>query len=175
MGSGERFVRRVGRSAVMLGKKSHMHRILNDGVLKLAPWKIVTRTFCSVLDIAMANNMIGRNVVGFLKASNETDERFHLARGNALAVLEIAHQTNTDTDFVHISDIAMSAVNLLHPSIPYLYFAVTVSAGAVADHKMIAKPIPKSALAMFAIENFSATGRRRTMVNDDIFPIARSG
>ena len=104
-----------------------------------------------------------------LQITNQLFARFEL-RACRLIAVEIAHQTDAETDIVHVIAVDMAAAHLPHPTIAD--FDLTVAGGGpIPDDKMIGETVPHPAdVAMIIIENARASLPRPAVVHDDEFP-----
>src|SRR5438132_14285664 len=77
-----------------------------------------------------------------LQIPNQFLARLEL-RACRLVAIEIAHETNTEPDVVHIIAVDVAAANLAAPTIADLYLAVA-GRGSISNDEMIRQSIPHS-------------------------------
>ena len=101
--------------------------------------------------VVMAENLGFRDVVFCLKLADEPDKRLHLGR-RYLFVCEITHQANADSDFIHLTGIAMRPVHLVNPAMTGFNLARARSGGSVIDDEMITQSVPEAAFAVASVK-----------------------
>ena len=104
-----------------------------------------------------------------LQIPNQFLARLEL-RARRLVAIEIAHETNTEADVVHIIAVDVAATNLAAPAIADFYLAVARRC-SISNDEMVRQSIPHSPnLSMIVIESPRVALPRTAVVHDDEFP-----
>jgi len=113
--------------------------------------------------------MIPNFAATLAKIADQLLATIELGPGRLIAI-EIANQTNPQSDVVQIIAVNVAAINLPTPAIAYFDFAIT-GRGAVANYKMIGKTIlHPTKMPVVIIESRRVSLTRPAVVDNNVLP-----